>query len=469
MTNAAAISRLLKREFGITTLPDHHREGYRASNSGPAFTPGVKRIPMVYNCRDMKLRYNYRIYPSPGQVINLNQAFGCARVVYNLGLNERKAAYQQQLPFITDAQLSKRLTAWKKQPEFSWLNDVSSVALQQALGDLNTAYRNFFAGLKGKRANGQILGPPSKRKKATAQAVRFTKNAQFKILPNGRLRVPKVGDLEVRWSRELPSDPSSVTVLRDATGKYHVSFVVDITDEPLPELSTEVGIDLGLSTYAVLSDGRRVESPKFFRQAERRIRRANRVLSRREKGSANRRKARLKLAKVHAKVRQQRTHFIENETTRIVRENQAVYVETLDLVEMGSKKNRRGKSVHDQALGQFTRVLGSKCERYGRVFVKVDQWFPSTQMCSHCESLTGPKGDRELRVRSWTCSRCGVTHDRDVNAAVNVLAAGRAERLNASHVSGQHVSVGGADVSRPVRGAVRDEAGTHRGVARVVA
>ena len=192
----------------------------------------------------MQLRDNYRLYPAPGQRQALARAFGCARVVFNDGLRARQDAHAAGLPYLTDGELSSRLTTAKATPERAWLGEVSAVILQQALADLNAAYRNFFASLHGER-NGPGIAPPRFRsRKDRRQAVRFTANARFKILPDGKLRLPKVGDVQVRWSRELPSEPSSVTVIVDAAGRYFASFVVNTEPGPLPETGSAVGIDL---------------------------------------------------------------------------------------------------------------------------------------------------------------------------------------------------------------------------------
>ncbi|WP_344516098.1 transposase, partial [Dactylosporangium maewongense] len=222
----------------------------------------------------VQLRYNFRVYPTPGQQIELARAFGCARVVFNDALRLRRQAREQGLPYVSDAELSKQvITRAKTTPERAWLGEVSAVVLQQALADLNTAYRNFFASVTGKR-NGRKVAPPRFRsRKDNRQAMRFTKNSRFKVLDNGRLRLPKIGDLVVRWSRTLPSDPSSVAIIKDAAGRYFASFVVQSTDEPLPELDSEVGIDLGLTHFAVLSDGTKVTAPKFLRRAARKLKR----------------------------------------------------------------------------------------------------------------------------------------------------------------------------------------------------
>ncbi|MBB6172136.1 putative transposase [Nocardiopsis mwathae] len=372
----------------------------------------------------MQLRYQFRVYPSAPQRTKLAKAFGCARVVFNDALRARQDAYNSGAKRPTAAELSKRfITEAKKTKERNWLDDVSAVVLQQSLRDLETAYSNFFASKKGTRS-GPKTGPPTFKKKTSRQAVRFTRNARFAITADGRLRLPKIGDVKVRWSRTLPSEPSSVTVIKDASGRYFCSFVVETEDKPLPELDldeTETGIDLGLSTYAVLR-GRKITAPKFFRRAERKLKRAQRKLSRAQKGSKNRRKAKLALAEVHARVADQRRDFIEQHTTRIASESQAVYLEDLNVKGMG--KGRRARSVRDQSLGRFARTLEAKCARYGRGFAKVDRWFPSTQLCSACGSIEGPKGLEGLKVRLWTCS-CGAAHDRDENAELNIRREGR--------------------------------------------
>ncbi|MEU8060427.1 RNA-guided endonuclease InsQ/TnpB family protein, partial [Microbispora bryophytorum] len=193
----------------------------------------------------MQLRYNFRLYPTPGQRQALARAFGCARTVFNDGLRARQEAHAAGSPRISDGELSKRvITQAKKTPERAWLCEVSAVVLQQALADLNTAYRNFFASISGKRKGAKIAPPRFRSKRDNRQAVRFTRNARFSVTPGGKLRLPKIGDVPVRWSRDLPSEPSSVTVVKDAAGRYFASFVVETSNQPLPESAAEVGIDL---------------------------------------------------------------------------------------------------------------------------------------------------------------------------------------------------------------------------------
>ncbi|KWW98172.1 transposase [Carbonactinospora thermoautotrophica] len=399
----------------------------------------------------MRLRYNFRLYPTAGQRAALARAFGCARVVFNDGLRIRQDAHAAGLPYISDGELSKRvITEAKKTPERSWLGEVSAVVLQQALADLNAAYRNFFASVTGTRKGPKVAPPRFRSKKDNRQAIRFTRNARFAITDGGKLRLPKIGDVRVRWSRNLPAEPSSVTVVRDAAGRYFASFVVEVAPEPLPEADAEVGIDLGLAAFAVLSDGRKVDSPRFLRRAERKLRKAQRALSRKQQGSKNREKARLRLARAHARVADARRDFHHQTSTRIIRENQAVYAE--DLAVNGLARTRLAKSVHDAGWAAFLAMLEYKAARHGRHFARIGRFRPTSQVCSACGGKDGPK---PLHVRAWTCSHCGTSHDRDLNAAKNILAAGRAERRNAC----------GAGVRPGPALAAGGEAGTHRGAA----
>ncbi|WP_324194613.1 RNA-guided endonuclease InsQ/TnpB family protein [Nocardia terpenica] len=402
----------------------------------------------------MQLRYNYRVYPTPGQRMELAKAFGCARVVFNDALTLRRHAYENRLPFITDGELSKLVvTQAKNTPGRAWLAEVSAVVLQQALADCCTAYRNFFNSLSGKRKGRKVAAPRYRSRKDNRQAIRFTRNARFTITGTGRLRLPKIGDVKVAWSRRLPSDPSSVTVIRDAAGRYFASFVADTEPEPLPESDTETGIDLGLTHLAVLSDGRKVTAPKFLRRVERKLGKLQQDLSRKQNGSKNRAKARVRVARQHARVAERRRDWHHKESIRIIRENQAVYVETLAV--NGLTRTRSAKSVHDAGWSAFVAMLEYKAVKHGRYFGRIGRFEPTSQVCSAFGVKDGPK---PLHVREWTCQGCGVVHDRDVNAANNILAAGRADRLNAC----------GGKI-RPHSGVARPgETGSHRSAACAV-
>ena len=393
----------------------------------------------------MQLRYNYRLYPTPGQQQALARAFGCARVVFNDALRARQEAYKSGLPYLTDAELSARLTASKATPQRAWLGEVSAVVLQQALADLNAAYRNFFASVTGKR-QGRKVGPPRFRsRKDRRQSVRFTANARWAITPGCKLRLPKIGDVPVRWSRALPSPPSSVTVIKDAAGRYFASFVVAAQPGALSAAGAVVGIDLGLTYFAVLSDGRKIASPRFLRRAERKLRRRQRDLSRKDKGSKNRDKARVKVARAHARVADARRDFHHQLSTALIRDNQAVAVE--DLAVSGLARTRLAKSVHDAGWSGFVAMLEYKARLYGREFYRIGRFEPTSQTCSACGIKDGPK---PLDVRTWQCPGCGAWLDRDMNAAVNVAKA-----------AGLAVSACGAQVRPGLALAQRGEAGTH--------
>jgi len=393
----------------------------------------------------MQLRYNYRLYPSPGQRQALARAFGCARVVYNDGLRARQEAHAAGLPYITDRELSARLTAAKATPERAWLGVVSAVVLQQALADLNVAYRNFFASLKGERKGPKMAPPRFRSRKDHRQAVRFTANARFKVPSGGKLRLPKIGDVSVRWSRDLPSAPSSVTVIKDSAGRYFASFVIEAEPGSLPEAEPAVGIDLGLTSFAVLSDGRKITAPRFLRRAEKTLRRRQRDLSRKQDGSRNWDKGRVTVARAHARVADARREFHHQLSTALIRETQAVAVE--DLAVKGLARTRLVKSVHDAGWSAFVRMLEYKARLYGRTFHKIGRFEPTSQVCSACGMKDGPK---PLHVRIWQCSGCRVWLDRDVNAAVNVAKA-----------AGLAVTACGVQVRPgPAVLAQRDEAGT---------
>lgn len=372
------------------------------------------------------LRYRFRVYPTAPQRVMLARTFGCVRTVWNDAIAAREAAYRQGLPYPSPAALDKALiTQAKRTAERSWLAGVSNVALQQSLRDCHAAYRNFFDSRSGRRA-GDRTGPPKFKRRAGAQSARFTRNG-FTLRPNGRLHVAKVGDLKIVWSRELPSDPSSVTVIKTPTDKYYASFVVAVDDgaevlDPLTGPEVDTGIDLGLKDFAILRGGRAIENPKFFARLERKLKRAQRVLSWKAKGSANRVKARIAVAKIHEQVKHARSDWIDKQVKALVRENQALYVEDLNVKALA--RGRHAKSVHDAAFGMFLTRLESKAARTGRTFVKIDRYFPSTQLCSACGTLAGPKGLAGLKVREWTCG-CGAHHDRDQNAEINIRREGR--------------------------------------------
>ncbi|MFF8022414.1 RNA-guided endonuclease InsQ/TnpB family protein [Streptomyces sp. NPDC007896] len=398
----------------------------------------------------MQLRYSFRLYPDSGQRTALAKAFGCARVVFNDAVRAREDARRAGEAFPAAGELSKKLiTAAKQTASRAWLGEVSSVVLQQSLRDAEAAYRNFFASLKGERKGVKTGAPRFKSRKDKRQSIRFTANARWSITDSGRLNLPKVGAVKVKWSRTLPAQPSSVTVIKDAAGRYFASFVID-TDSAadaarMPDTDHTIGIDLGLTHFAALSDGTKIDSPRFLRRAEKKLKRAQRELSRKQKGSKNREKARLKVARAHAKVADARHEFHHQLSTKLIRDNQAIGVE--DLAVKGLARTRLAKSVHDAGWSAFVHMLEYKAARYGRTLVKIGRFEPTSQTCSACGIKDGPK---PLNVREWTCTACGSLHDRDHNAAINVKTA-----------AGLAVSACGAPVRPGLVPAQREETGSH--------
>ena len=364
------------------------------------------------------VRYRYRAYPTPGQVVLLARTFGCARVVFNDALRARQDAHAAGEK-ISDSEVQRRVvTLAKTTSERRWLGEVASVALVQACQDARRAYRNWFDSLSGRRKGRKVGHPRFRSRKDNRQSIRLTRNG-FGITTGG-VRLAKVGDVRLVWSRDLPSVPSSVTVIREADGRYYASFVVEVAPTPLPQTRNDVGIDLGLTSLAVLSTGEVVENPRFLRRKARALARAQKSLARKAKGSNRRAKAVRRVAVQHRKVAETRLDAHHKLAHRIVRDNQAIYVE--DLAVSGLARTRLAKSMHDAGWSILVRLLEEKATRCHRTVVKVGRWFPSSQLCSACGFNSGKK---PLDVRSWTCLECGVTHDRDLNAARNILVEGR--------------------------------------------
>ena len=372
---------------------------------------------------DIKRAYRFRFYPTPEQEVILAQTFGCVRFVYNHMLRLRSEAWEQRQERMGYHDTSAALTLLKKQPEYAWLNDVSSVPLQQALRHLQTAFGNFFA----KRGR-----YPQFKRKGSHQSAEYTASAfrwDGQALKLAKMDAP----LDVRWSRQIPQGAkvTTITVSQDAVGRYFVSLLCDDVVSTKPEVAQVVGIDLGLTHFAILSDGEKIPAPNAFRKHEKKLAKLQRRLAKKKKGSKNRTKVRLKVAKLHAKIADIRKDFTHKLSTRLIHENQVIAVETLAVSNM--KKNRKlAKSIGDAGWAEFVRQLEYKAKWYGREVVKIDRWYPSSKRCSDC-GYTAEK--MPLNVRQWTCPDCGSSHDRDVNAARNVLAAGRAVSARGEAVS----------------------------------
>ncbi|MBD2484105.1 RNA-guided endonuclease TnpB family protein [Planktothrix sp. FACHB-1365] len=374
----------------------------------------------------MKLRYRYRIYPTDQQKRLMSQLFGCCRVVFNDALAYCQEQYRLGNKKPNSNELSKRLTELKKTQEKIWLGEVSSIPLQQCLRDLEQAYSNFFKSRKGQR-KGKKVNPPKFKKRKSKQSARFMDNG-FKLYPNSDyIYIAKIGDIKVVWSRVLPATPSSVTLIKDSADRYFVSFVVEFNPQPLPENQNSVGIDLGITDFATLSNGEKVKSPQPLKKQLKRLRRLQRNLSRKQKGSKRREVARKKLARLHAKISDTRSDFLHKLSTKIICENQTIVLEDLNV--SGMIKNRKlARAISDLGWRSFRTMLEAKSVMYGRDFRVIDRWIPTSQTCSCCGFRGGKK---ELNIREWTCLNCGQSHDRDVNAANNILVAGGlSETLN---------------------------------------
>ena len=314
----------------------------------------------------MLARYRYRIYPAGPQCEALARAFGCARVVFNDAVRLREEA-RQRGEKITDTEVQRRvITLAKTAPGREWPGEVASVALVQACQDARRAYGNWFGSLTGRR-KGRKAGHPQFRAKRGRQSVRLTRNGF--AFRGSRLYVAKVGDLKVKWSRELPSVPSSVTVIREPDGRYYASFVVERDARPLPPCDRETGIDVGLAALAVTSDGLVIPNPRFLRKAERRLRKAQQALSRKQKDSRNRAKARHRVAVLHRKVRETRLDHAHKTALALVRDSQAVYAE--DIAVSGLARTRLAKSVHDAGWSTLLRLVEEKAQFHRRYFARI--------------------------------------------------------------------------------------------------
>ncbi|EJX4187822.1 RNA-guided endonuclease InsQ/TnpB family protein [Salmonella enterica] len=358
----------------------------------------------------MKRAYKYRFYPTPDQVELFAQTFGCVRFVYNSILRWRTDAYYDRQEKISYPQASARLTALKKAPEFAWLNDVSCVPLQQSLRHQQAAFSNFFAG----RA-----AYPAFKSKRHKQAATFM-NTAFKYKDGCLYMAKSKAPLDVRWSRPLPSVPSSITISKDSAGRYFVSCLCEFEPVSLPITASTVGIDVGLTDLFVTDTGFKTGNPRHTAKYAKRLALLQRRLSKKKKGSKNRAKARLKVARIHAKIADCRLDNLHKLSRKLINENQVVCVESLKVKNM-IRNPKLSKAIADAGWGEFVRQLEYKGEWSGRSVVAIDQFFPSSKRCSGC-GYTMPK--MALNVRSWLCPECGANHDRDVNAAKNIKAVG---------------------------------------------
>ncbi|MBD0262225.1 MAG: transposase [Tolypothrix sp. Co-bin9] len=357
----------------------------------------------------MKARYQYRFYPSDQQQVSLAQLFGCVRVVWNDALATCKQS--EKLPRNNDLQ-KLIITQAKKTEERSWLSDVSNIPLQQSVADLGVAYKNFFDSLKGKR-KGKKVGSPKFKKKTSRQSARF-RIGGFSV-KGEEVYLAKIGNVKPIWSRVLPSAPSSVTAIKDCANRYFLSFVVEVEPIQIDAKNQSVGIDLGIKTFAVMSNREKVVSPNYSKQ-DRKIRKLQRKLARQQRDSKRRNTTRIKIAKMHNQIADTRKDFLHKLSTKVVSENQTIILEDLNV--SGMVKNRKlARVISLQGWREFRVLCEAKSEKLSRTFHTINRWEPTSQVCSDC----GFKwGKLDLSIRSVLCLSCGTEQNRDENAARNI-------------------------------------------------
>ncbi|MER5197602.1 RNA-guided endonuclease InsQ/TnpB family protein [Streptomyces sp. NPDC002755] len=389
----------------------------------------------------VKRAFKYRFHPTDAQAAELSRTFGCVRKVYNLALEARTTAWFKRQERVNYNATSAMLTTWKKTEELAFLSKVSSVPLQQCLRHLQSAFSSFF--------EGRSKYPRFKSRKKSRRSAEYTSSA-FRYC-DGALTLAKMRQpLDIVWSRPLPEgvQPSTVTVSQDAAGRWFVSLLCEDTIAPAPATDTAVGLDAGITSLVTLSTGEKIANPRHEHADRARLVRAQRELSRKAKGSKNREKACRRVARVYARIADRRRDFLHKLSSRLVRENQTVVIENLTVRNL-LKNHTLARAISDASWTELRCMLEYKCAWYGRELVVIDRWFPSSKLCGKCGTVSEKQ---PLNIREWTCDSCGTVHDRDVNAAKNILAAGLAVSACGDGVRPQRES------SRTGRSSVKQEA-----------
>lgn len=368
--------------------------------------------------KEVHRSYKYRFYPTDEQAQQLAQTFGCVRYVYNRALAERSQAWAVDKKRVTYFDTGKMLTQWRNEEDTAWLSETTRVPQQYALMHLQTAFDAFW------RKQSKYPTFKKKNKSRDSATYNYTAFSYF----DGKIKLAKMKDpLDIRWSRPLPKgidtskggDLRSVTVSRNSRGQYFVSILIREQVEQLKPIESKIGIDAGLTTLLTLSTGEKIANPRHARKDQVKLAKAQREMARKQKGSKNRAKARIKAAKVHGRIADRRRDHLHKLTTRLVRENQVIAIEDLSVRNM-VKNHHLARAISDASWSEFRRQLEYKAEWYGREVIAVDRWYPSSKTCSMCGAVVEKL---PLNIREWEC-RCGAAHDRDINAAKNILAAG---------------------------------------------
>lgn len=359
----------------------------------------------------MKRRWTFRCYPTSEQEEHLNRTFGCCRFIWNWALQSRSASYRDGNR-ISYRATDRAMTQLKKMPEYEWLNEVSSVPLQQSLRDLQMAFSHFFA---------KIAKYPAFKNKADRQSANYSLSGFTFDHGKRILKLAKIGEMKVKWSRKNIPEPSSIRVIRTASGKFFVSLVVEIAPLELPKTGKKVGIDFGVSRLGTLSNGERISNPRYGAKYKKLLAFRQKQLAKKQKGSKRRDLARKRVSLIYEKIANCRKDSLHKFSTDIVKRFDVICVEDLNLRGM-VKNHNLARSLSDASIGMVIGMIEEKAERYGKQVVKIDQWYPSSKTCSVCGHVVDKL---PLSLREWDCPECNSHLDRDENAAVNILAVGQ--------------------------------------------